>query len=117
MHDEMGFEDLVLKNTTIDALTRFAKLVDWPPHLQAKYQEPTAQALAALTDYFGGKKADWVVADFLAQCTENEIPEWLRKACLSLKALCEPAPASDTTGSGAPESAETEPEAGTDATH
>lgn len=41
MHEEKGFEDLVLKNTTEDALIRFARLIDWPPHLLAKYPDPT----------------------------------------------------------------------------
>ena len=41
-----GFEDLVLKNTTEEALRRFAKLVDWPPHLTTKYPDVEAVAPA-----------------------------------------------------------------------
>ena len=70
MHDENGFEDLVLKNTNNDALDRFAKLVDWPPHLTAKYPDVGAATHAALRDYFRWTKANWGVADFLAQCSE-----------------------------------------------
>ena len=43
MHDEKGFEDLILKNTTEEALKRFAALVTWPPHILAKYPDPMAQ--------------------------------------------------------------------------
>jgi putative ATP-dependent endonuclease of OLD family len=101
MHGEKGFEDLVLSNTTEQALKRFAKLVDWPPHLTAKYTDPESAAAAALSDYFGGSKANWGIADFLAQCEEDEIPQWLREACIEIKTACTPAPAVGAAG-GAP---------------
>jgi putative ATP-dependent endonuclease of OLD family len=88
MHDETGFEDLVLKNTTDASLTRFARLLEWPPHLLAKYPQPETSARAALSGYFGWIKGTWGIADFLAQCTEEEIPEWLRNACTRLMAAC-----------------------------
>lgn len=90
MHSEKGFENLVLKNTTGDALKRFAKLIDWPSHLTAKYPDVEANVVAALGDYFAGSKANWGIADFLAQCTEAEIPAWLRDACTKLKSTCTP---------------------------
>lgn len=93
MHDEKGFEDLVLKNTTGEALKRFAKLVDWPPHLAAKYPDAEASASDALRDYFDWTKANWGIADFLAQCSEAEIPTWLRQGCIAVKDTCAPAPA------------------------
>ena len=71
MHEEKGMENLVLKNTTQAALERFADMLDWPPHLIAKYPNPKAEVTAALTDYFGWSKGNWGVADFLAQCDEN----------------------------------------------
>lgn len=117
MHDEKGFEDLVLKNTTVDALTRFTKLIDWPPHLVQKYPDPEAQAQDAMREYFRWTKADWGIADFLAQCSEEEMPQWLRDACTSLKAITTPADDDDASASRAPDAAEAEPEAGTDATH
>lgn len=118
MHDEKGFEDLVLKNTTEEALKRFAKLVDWPPHLTAKYPNVEAVAPAALSDYFGWTKANWGIADFLAQCSEAEIPQWLRDACIRLKTTCTPAPAAGADGGApaAPAAAGAEPGAGADAT-
>lgn len=109
IHDEKGFEDLVLKNTTEEALKRFAKLVDWPPHLAAKYQD--VEAPAALSDYFGWTKANWGIADFLAQCSEAEIPQWLRDSCIRLKTACMPAAGTDGGASTG-----TEPGADADAT-
>ena len=90
MHDEKGVEDLILKNTTQAALGRFADQLDWPPHLLAKYPDPKAQAAAALGAYFSWSKGNWGIAEFLAQCSEAEIPQWLRDACVTLKALCDP---------------------------
>ena len=92
MHEENGFEDLVLKGTTEAALKRFAKLIEWPPHLATSYPDPEAQADAALADYFAWSKGTWGIADFLAQCSEAEIPAWLRNTCLKLKESCTPAP-------------------------
>jgi putative ATP-dependent endonuclease of OLD family len=91
MHDQNGFENLVLQNTTQPAMTRFAGQIEWPPHLLAKYL-PAANpdSAAALSDYFGWAKGNWGIADFLAQCSENEVPQWLRDACAKLKELCEP---------------------------
>jgi putative ATP-dependent endonuclease of OLD family len=92
MHGEKGIEDLVLKNTTQAALERFADTLQWPPHLLTKYPNPKAQALAALKDYFGWAKGNWGISDFLAQCNESEIPQWLRDTCLALKFACDPPP-------------------------
>lgn len=92
MHGEKGIEDLILKNTTQAALDRFADQLDWPPHLLAKYPNPKAQAVAALKDYFGWSKGNWGIAELLAQCSEAEIPQWLREACITLKAFCDPPP-------------------------
>ena len=114
MHDEKGFEDLVLKNTSEEALKRFARLVDWPPHLATKYPDVEMVAPAALRDYFGWTKANWGIADFLAQCNEAEIPKWLRDACIRLKTICMPAP--DTRADGdAVAAGGAEPEADADA--
>lgn len=117
MHDEKGFEDIVLKNTTDEALKRFTKLIDWPPHLKAKFPDVEAAAPAALSEYFSGSKANWGIADFLAQCTEAEIPQWLRDACIQLNTACTPAPAAGANGGApaAPAAAGAELGAGTDA--
>ena len=46
--------------------------------------------LFALKEYFGWAKGNWGIADFLGQCSEAEIPSWLRDVCVALKALCDP---------------------------
>ncbi|TCO76831.1 putative ATP-dependent endonuclease of OLD family [Plasticicumulans lactativorans] len=95
MHDENGFEALVLKGTTEEALIRFARQLDWPQHLAQRYPHPEAQARVALKEYFAWSKGNWGVADFLAQCSEAEVPEWLRGAALKLKEACLPTPVPD----------------------
>ena len=87
MHSEKGFEDLVLKHTTIPALERFSDLVTWPPHLSKKYPDPKDDVVTAVSDYFRWIKGNWGIADFLTQCTEHEIPQWLRDCCARLKEL------------------------------
>lgn len=88
MHEEKGFEAMVLKGTTEVALKRFAKMAQWPQHLADKYPDLEAQAKEALTEYFIWSKGGWGIADFLAQCSESEVPVWLRDAAMLLKAAC-----------------------------
>ncbi len=90
MHQEKRFEDMLLKGTTSEALQRFAQILEWPQHLAEKYPDPANSALLALSDYFKWSKGTWGSADFLAQCTESEIPEWLRSAARELKQYCYP---------------------------
>lgn len=114
MHEENGFEDLVLKGTTEAAIKRFANLIEWPQHLAQKYPDPEAQAAAALGEYFAWSKGNWGIADFLAQCSEAEIPEWLRNACLELRAACTLAPVANDAAA-VPADADADPGAGVDA--
>jgi len=90
MHEEKGFEEMVLKGTTSAARERFAQTLDWPQHLTEIHPDPANNALLALSDYFKWSKGSWGAADFLAQCTESEIPEWLRSAASQLKEYCYP---------------------------
>lgn len=115
MHDENGFENLVMKGTTEDALKRFASQLDWPQHLAQKYPNPETQAEAALRDYFSWSKGNWGIADFLAQCSEEEVPEWLRDAASKLKTACTTAPIAVAVAV-APAHAEADQEAGVDGT-
>lgn len=89
MHGEPGLEDLIFKNTTQTALQQFAASLEWPPHLKSKYPDVKKDTVAALADYFAWSKGNWGLADYLAQCTELEIPKWLRDVCIELKALCQ----------------------------
>jgi putative ATP-dependent endonuclease of OLD family len=111
MHEENGFENLVLKNTTEDALKRFANTLEWPQHLLTKHSVPGATVHAALSDYFSWSKGNWGIADFLAQCSEGEIPAWLRAANTSLVLLYGSADAPEAT-EGSPPAA---PESSSDA--
>ena len=88
MHDQGGFENLVLNGTSEGALQRFAKSFDWPKHLLHKYPDPALQAADSLKEFFAWSKGAGSIADFLAQCSESEIPQWLRDACVALRSAC-----------------------------
>ena len=92
MHEEKGFEDLVVKGTTHATLKRFARQIDWPPHILKNYPDPTAKLVDALGEYFVWSKGTDGIADFLAQCHEAEMPAWIKEAATSLKNACVPPP-------------------------
>jgi putative ATP-dependent endonuclease of the OLD family len=100
MHQEKSIEDLVMKNTTKAALERFSDALEWPQHLALQYPDPKVDLQSALKDYFKHSKGNWGISDFLAQCSENEIPLWIRDACISLKHKCDPAPKLEKEDSG-----------------
>ena len=79
-------------NTPQAAMQHFAKLIDWPPHLESKYPDPENQAQAALADYFCWSKGRWGVAEYFSQCGEQEIPLWVREACITLMNACAATP-------------------------
>jgi putative ATP-dependent endonuclease of the OLD family len=90
MHGEKGIENLVLKNTPQAAMERFSDLIQWPQDLLQQYPNPKANIIDTLKDYFAKKKGDFGIAEYLAQCSEDEIPQWIRDACIHLKGLCTP---------------------------
>ena len=90
MHGESDIEKLVLTNTTHAAMERFIDSIQWPQHLTAKFPNPKADAPSALSDFFAWKKGDLGLAEFIAQCNEAEIPEWIRQMCRDLRKLCQP---------------------------
>lgn len=90
MHPEKGFEDLVVNNTSEEAIERFIKVVDLPAHLLKEYPEPENKPAEALCAYFRWAKGDFAIADFLSQCREDEIPDWIRDTCKELKEMCQP---------------------------
>lgn len=90
MHEEDGFEDLVLKNTTQDAIERFVTDLEWPQHLMDQYGDPNSDPVNALSDYFDWAKGIHGIADFLVTCSEDDIPEWIRQTCISLREHCKP---------------------------
>lgn len=93
MHNEKGIENLILKNTPQTAMERFCDLLQWPPDLAASFPNPKADVIKALMAYFAKKKGDFGIAEYVAQCSEAEIPQWIREACIHLKGLCMPPPA------------------------
>jgi len=98
MHNETDIEKLVLKNTTQAALERFIDCIQLPPHLTSKYAIPKADALDVITEFFAWAKGNWGLAEFLSQCSEAEIPEWIRNTCRELRDLCQPpAPGEEAT--------------------
>lgn len=90
MHGEKGFENFVLKNSPAVALNRFIDALDWPAHLAAKYPTPKINPIESLGEFFKDNKGTWGIADFLAQCSEDEIPEWLKQVCVHIKSVCDP---------------------------
>lgn len=97
MHDKKGFETLILDNTTDEALARFIQQIEWPQHLKEKYPTPETDAKNALSAYFTKTKGCSGIADFIVQCTESEIPEWIRQATQQLKHTCVATSAVDET--------------------
>ncbi|MEY9185785.1 hypothetical protein ABIG06_007340 [Bradyrhizobium sp. USDA 326] len=76
--------------------------LEWPQHLKAKYPDVKKNTSEALKDYFAWSKGNWGLADFLAQCSEAEIPKWLRDVCIALVGFCQPpaTPAASKGGAG-----------------
>lgn len=85
MHDEVGFEDLVLRGVASSAINRFSKKTDWPPHLR---EQKETDVNGALKKYFTHAKGNGAISDLLAECNEQEMPEWIRDAALKLKEIC-----------------------------
>lgn len=110
MHDEAGFEDLVLQGTPPQAQCRFAASLDWPQHLAQRFPNRVTEPEPALRAYFSSSKGTGGIAEFLGGCAVEEIPEWIRAVCHDLQALCGPEAAeSSPTGSAPPNAAPAEP--------
>jgi len=103
MHDESATEKLILKESDQDALLRFADLIEWPQHILDVHPDPKAELTEALRKYFDWTKGNWGIADFLAQCQENEMPAWICDTCKSLRELVWPSPATPDTGTDSQE--------------
>jgi len=94
MHGESDIEKLVLKTTTQAALDRFIDAIQWPPHLVTAFPNPKSTPVDALGKFFEWSKGNLGLAEFIAQCNEAEIPDWIRQMCSDLRDLCQP-PAPD----------------------
>ena len=96
---EKGFESLIVNRCAIAALRRYGQAVvasgGWPPHLHAQTPAPDKSdddIRAALLALFGNKKAEGCAADFLAQCSREEMPEHVVKVVAGMKDAVEPKP-------------------------
>jgi len=81
---EEGFENVILKSSSEDALRRYVlSLVqdgEWPPHLTPITSPdtiPLEELKSALMDYFKWSKGSGSIADFLSQCSKNEMPSYV----------------------------------------
>lgn len=92
VHDQKGFEDYIIINSPVEALKKYIDTLEWPTKLATDFPNPKDNPLEALRAFFKDTKGSWGIADFLAQCSEEEIPEWLRRVCKHAKEICEPSP-------------------------
>lgn len=88
MHGEAGFEQMVLAGTTEAAMERYIDSITWPQALQAQYPNPKNDLANAMKTYLSKYKGEGVAADFLVQCEFDEIPQWIREACLAIQHFC-----------------------------
>ncbi|WP_340160734.1 AAA family ATPase [uncultured Hoeflea sp.] len=88
MHGEKGFEKMVLAGTTVAAMERYIASITWPEALKAQFPNPNADLANAMQTYLSKYKGEGVAADFLVQCEFEEIPEWIREACLAIQKFC-----------------------------
>lgn len=91
---EGGFEALILNHSDPNALKRYADSLEqageWPQHLDAKKPSllPNEDALRdALMDYFRWQKASGSIALFLEECSEAEMPAFVRTTLASVRAI------------------------------
>lgn len=112
MHGESDIEKLVLNNTTQTAMERFIDALTWPQHLATAFPNPKANASEALSKYFAWSKGDLGLAEFIAQCTEAETPEWIRQVCRDLRQLCQPSKPPEASAPNPPAPQEPAAEAG-----
>lgn len=88
MHDESGFEKMVLAGTTEAAMRRYLDSITWPQALQQKFPNPKDDVPAATLTYLTKYKGEGVAADFLVQCEFDEIPQWIKESCLAIQKFC-----------------------------
>jgi len=93
---ETGFENLVVKNTSEDALRRYALALVanavWPSHLAAKTPTDTMSLDSlqdALNDYFRWSKGSGDAADLLATCARDEMPGFIVDTLSTIQELTE----------------------------
>lgn len=89
MHDHHGFEQLVLEGTTEAAIERFIEGLELTHSFKKQNLHLRTDRKKELGKYCKQHKGDGDIANFLAQCEEIEIPEWIRNTCKAIKSLSE----------------------------
>lgn len=93
---EHGFEDVILNGSHESALRRYAMLLvksdEWPSGLSV--QKPSediemTELKKSLRVFFGKSKGSGVTADFLGQCSMEEIPDFIITTLQTIQALVE----------------------------
>ncbi len=109
---ESSFETLIVGHCDITALRRYGMAVvasgGWPPHLQPQAPADTksdTEIRAALLSLFGNKKAEGCAADFLAQCSREEMPAHIVSVIAGIKSAVEPPKPPDPPSPPQPHSA------------
>jgi len=90
MHNESGFEKMLLAETTNKAMERFIGSIQWPDALKEKFPDAKVDLYNATLAYLRKYKGEGVSADFLVQCEFDEIPEWIRNSCVAIQEYCSP---------------------------
>ncbi|MEY4602619.1 MAG: hypothetical protein RL292_560 [Candidatus Parcubacteria bacterium] len=92
-----GCEELIVEETSEDALRRFALLTvsdgDWPLHLKSQtptLSTPIGTLKTVLINYFGASKGAGTVANLLEQCSRDEMPRFIVETLLSIQKNIEP---------------------------
>jgi len=65
MHEEAGFEKMLVKGTKTAALERYLETIDWPASLATKYPNPNENLRKAILAYLTKFKGEGAAADFL----------------------------------------------------
>lgn len=89
---EKGFEKVILNGSDEASLKRYALNVvaagDWPQHLDDIKPSETMQ-IEELKDslfrFFKSRKGEGVIADFIVQCNEAELPEHIKSIIQDIK--------------------------------
>lgn len=101
---EENFESIILEGTSETALRRYAGGLtsrgEWPPHLKGQLPTevtPLNDLRQALGSYFNWSKGVGSTADLLSQCTEEEMPIFIRDTLAQIVQIVEVPLASPTS--------------------
>lgn len=112
---EKGFENVVVKGSSETALRRYATFLidnnEWPTHLYTIKPTPemTIEELkTSLKEYFRWTKGSGSAADFLNQCSKDEMPVYIVEVLKQIRSISAPTNQLDIIDEAAEEVAATE---------